>query len=233
MKIFALNLCLEFVVGDNSRNFHFEPISFSELMGYFFKGSDFENQKYYVKAEHGDEFMKNIFDLQTNDVWRELEVTVCVVFASEQQKENFLESFVDMFKQVDAAGGLVQNEKGEYLCIFNRDKWTLPKGAVEWLEPVEDAAIREVKEETGLDEVEIIEAIGETLHTFRRRKKWVLKTTHWFRMKASSDQNLVPQEEEKIDAVEWKNKQEWLKVASGTYPLTRHLFEEEFAKSLI
>ena len=233
MKIFALNLCLEFVVGDNSRNYHFEPISFSELMGYFFKGTDFENQQYYVMAEQGEDFMKNIYDLQTNDVWRELEVTVSIVFASEQKKEDFLEVFIDMFKQVDAAGGLVQNERAEYLCIFNRGKWTLPKGAVEWLEPIEEAAIREVKEETGLKEVEIVEELNKTWHTFRRRRKWVLKTTHWFKMKASSDQQLIPQEDEKIEAAEWKSKAEWLEVAPDTYPLTRHLFEEEFAKSLI
>ena len=112
------------------------PMSFDELMGYFFKGTDFPGQVFYVAAEKNETFADHLFELQKNDVFRDIPATVKVVFASQRAKEDFLSPWLDRFKLVDAAGGMVQNEKGEYLCIFNRNKWTLPKGRVEWLEPV-------------------------------------------------------------------------------------------------
>lgn len=234
MKIFALNLCLEFEVKDPSRNYDFEPIGFDELMGYLFKGTDFDQQKFYVDVANSEDFLQYIFDLQANDVWREIELTVCFRFKSKVQYEEFCDSFSDMFRQTDAAGGLVENELGEYLGIFNRAKWTLPKGGVEWREPVEEAAVREVREETGLDEVELQEKIGETYHTFKRGRKWVLKTTHWYKMSASSQADITPQTEESIEAVEWKSRKEWIGLAGEeTYPLIRHIFEQAFVQSLI
>lgn len=59
------------------------------------------------------------------------------------------------------AGGCIFNEKGEVLLQRRGDfgKWGFPGGAVELGETPEQAAIREVKEETGL-EVEIRGLIG-------------------------------------------------------------------------
>lgn len=229
MKIFALNLCLDFVVRDPAQSYEIPPMSFAELMGYFFKGTDYPGQIFYLEAESGEEFANHLFELQQNDVFREVLTTVKVVFKSQQWLDSFLEDWVDRFKQVDAAGGLVVNEDGEYLCIFNRNKWTLPKGRVEWLEPVETAAVREVQEETGIDTIFLQEKIGVTYHTFRRRRKWVLKITHWYKMKGSKEARLQPQKEEGIEEVAWISRQQWLEVASDSYPLTRHLFEEEFS----
>lgn len=42
-----------------------------------------------------------------------------------------LSSFLSMFKIVEAAGGLIINEKGETLFIFRRGKWDLPKGKID------------------------------------------------------------------------------------------------------
>ncbi|MDP5172042.1 MAG: NUDIX domain-containing protein [Bacteroidia bacterium] len=232
MKIFALNLCLEFVVNDPSQRYDIPPMSFDELMGYFFKGTDFPGQVFYVAAEKNETFADHLFELQKNDVFRDIPATVKVVFASQRAKEDFLSPWLDRFKLVDAAGGMVQNEKGEYLCIFNRNKWTLPKGRVEWLEPVTEAAVREVQEETGLQEIQLGEPLIKTYHTFRRSRYWVFKTTHWYRMTADSGQPLTPQAEEGIDEVSWLNKQQWQDVADETYPLVRHLFEQEFSQSL-
>jgi ADP-ribose pyrophosphatase YjhB (NUDIX family) len=232
MKIFALNLCLEFAIKESAPSYQFEPISFSELMGHLFKGSDFPDQQYYVQADTEKEFQQHVFDLQTNEVWRDLPLSISFLFNSEGQLENFLEGYRDLFREVDAAGGMVQNEKGDYLLIFNRGRWTLPKGGVEWREAIEEAAVREVKEETGLDELELLDKMGETYHTFRRGRNWVLKTTHWYHMKASSEATLIPQASEKIEAVQWKSPQQWLEVAENSYPLVRHLFEMEFARKL-
>lgn len=233
MKIFALNLCLEFEVRNNLSTYQFDPITFEELMGHFFKGPEFSGQKFYVGINpDADTFLREVLDLLKNEVWRQLDVTVCFVFASEEKLVDFTDNFRDAFRNVDAAGGLVTDEKGRYLCIFNRGKWTLPKGHVEWREPVEDAAVREVKEETGLVDVSLLDKIGKTFHTFPKGKKWILKTTYWYRMSATSDQKLIPQKDENILEVSWKSKEEWLALAPESYPLTRHLFEKEFARNL-
>ncbi|TDC65785.1 NUDIX domain-containing protein [Actinomadura sp. GC306] len=55
----------------------------------------------------------------------------------------------------------VENDKGEILMIrrTDNDNWTLPGGAIDLGESVTQAAIRETKEETGID-VEITGLIG-------------------------------------------------------------------------
>lgn len=233
MKIFALNLSLEFLSQESQRNYNFELISLEDLMGILFKGTEFSNQKLYVKGENSEEFIQHVFEIQKNKVWRDMELSISFVFKSKEQQESFWEDFKDQFKSVDAAGGLVQNEKEEYLMIYNRNRWTLPKGHVEWQEPIEEAAVREVLEETGLKEVELKEQMPETFHTFKKKKKWILKTTFWYKMYASSDQELTPETAEDIEDVKWMSKEEWMNVANKSYPLTRDLFVNEFTKSLI
>ena len=101
-------------------------------------------------------------------------------------------------------------------------------------EEIVDAAVREVREETGISEVEVKEEIGETYHTFRRGRHWMIKITHWFAMEASSETELSPQREESIEKVVWMSKEEWLeKAADSTFPLIRHVFERAFAQSLL
>lgn len=233
MKIFALNLCLEFVVKDQNQSYEIPPMSYSELMGYFFKGTDYPGQILYLEADQGEEFADHLFELQQNNVFRQILTTVRVIFNSEKLKDAFLETWLDRFRHIDAAGGLVQNEDNEYLCIFNRGRWTLPKGHVEWREPLEDAAVREVIEETGISKVDLGEKMMVTYHTFRRGRRWVLKITHWFGMKGLKNETLVPQAEEGIEAVDWLSKKKWTQVADESYPLIRSLFEEEFAKSVM
>ncbi|MEL6134759.1 MAG: NUDIX domain-containing protein [Bacteroidota bacterium] len=201
-------------------------------MGHIFKGSDLEGRKFYLDVAQEEDIVQHIFDFQTNDVFRDLEVSVTLLFNSQERLDDFWYEFQDQFKTTEAAGGLVINERGEYLCIYNRNRWTLPKGGVEWREPVEEAAVREVKEETGLQNVQLTGPLTKTYHTFRRRRKWVLKTTHWYYMQASSEESLIPQAEENIEAVEWMSTERWLEVAADSYPLTQQIFREEFAKSL-
>ena len=59
-------------------------------------------------------------------------------------------------QSIEAAGGIIISEKGELLMIFRRGKWDLPKGKIDQGETPPQAAIREVKEETGLSMVELI-----------------------------------------------------------------------------
>lgn len=104
-----------------------------------------------------------------------------------------------------AAGGLVLNEKKEVLMIFRRGKWDLPKGKLDEGETIKDCAVREVKEETGLNKLDRGELLVITHHTYFDPwiKEDVIKETHWFLMEASSDQPLIPQTSEDIEIIEW------------------------------
>ncbi len=110
-------------------------------------------------------------------------------------------------KKIYAAGGLVQNERGELLMMFRRGKWDLPKGKLDPGESIEACAIREVMEETGLSEVQIISFLCTTEHQYFDQwlQEDVTKETHWYHMLAPGNQPLTPQTEEDIEKIEWTN----------------------------
>ena len=58
------------------------------------------------------------------------------------------------FKEVNAAGGLVSNRRGDYLLIRRDGLWDLPKGHQESGEDIRITAVREVQEETGVDKLQ-------------------------------------------------------------------------------
>ena len=117
--------------------------------------------------------------------------------------ENTFSKITKLFEPIEAAGGLVYNELEELLLIKRQGKWDLPKGKVDDGETIERAALREVKEECGLDEVEINEFFTKTYHTYFLNGKRILKTTHWYKMYTAKNQTLVPQSEENITEVKW------------------------------
>src|ERR1700704_2258892 len=79
--------------------------------------------------------------------------------------EELKKALFKKFTLVQAAGGLVINEKNEILMIFRRGSWDLPKGKLDNGEKLEECAIREVKEETGLNNVLPISPLMITYHT--------------------------------------------------------------------
>ena len=112
-------------------------------------------------------------------------------------------------RKILAGGGLVLNDAGELLMIFRRGKWDIPKGKLDEGETIEDCALREVKEETGLQDVERGELVAVSYHTYFDTyiQEEVVKESHWFWMYAKGNQQLVPQVEEDIQQIEWVNKQ--------------------------
>jgi len=110
-----------------------------------------------------------------------------------------------MAKKIIAAGGLVFNDKHELLMIFRRGKWDLPKGKLDEGETIEDCAVREVQEETGLQQVELKKFLGITFHEYfePRINDDVMKESHWYLMYAPDLQPLIPQTEEDIEVIEW------------------------------
>jgi len=129
--------------------------------------------------------------------------SVKIVIVSSTELKKLKQDFKGLYVEVPAAGGIVINELGEALFIYKRGKWDLPKGKIEKGESIEEAAIREVKEETGLKSVEITAKLCNTKHTFRnRKKKRAIKKSYWYVMEAKK-QAVNPQVEEEIEKVEW------------------------------
>ncbi len=126
--------------------------------------------------------------------------------------------FVRLYTLIEAAGGVVLDLNGNYLLILRKGKWDLPKGKIEYDESPEVAAIREVEEECGIDQLSISEELPATFHTYKESGKKMLKKTHWYRMKTESTKKTIPQTEEDIEEVVWMNKAEIKsKVYKNTY----------------
>ena len=124
-----------------------------------------------------------------------------------------------------AGGGLVYNNKGEVLFIFRNGKWDLPKGGCDKGEEIEDCSIREVEEETGVNDLKITKKLQKTYHVFKRNGVYRLKITHWFEMTTTFEGIPVPQENEGIEKVAWLNQEQIKEALTNSYENIKLLFE--------
>jgi 8-oxo-dGTP pyrophosphatase MutT (NUDIX family) len=141
----------------------------------------------------------------------------CVAIRAEDTAAAF-SSFKSKFQFIQAGGGLVKNEKDEYLFIFRRGKWDLPKGKLDEGETISECAVREVQEETGLVNVLLQDHLVDTWHVYHERGKFILKESVWFNMSCHSAQELKPQTEEDIHDIKWLRKEEWITIYDNTFP---------------
>jgi 8-oxo-dGTP pyrophosphatase MutT (NUDIX family) len=102
-----------------------------------------------------------------------------------------------------AAGGWVWNEDGELLMILREGVWDLPKGHLDEGESLEECALREVEEETGIEGLKLGKAIGISRHTYEYDGRMLIKESHWYRMTAPKMQHFIPQSNEGIELVQW------------------------------
>jgi 8-oxo-dGTP pyrophosphatase MutT (NUDIX family) len=90
--------------------------------------------------------------------------------------------------EVSAGGFVISQSDPNLVCLmarFNRGgklEWCIPKGHLEENETSEQAALREVFEETGL-EAQIIETLGEVNYQFIQDGNRITKTVHVYLMK--------------------------------------------------
>jgi 8-oxo-dGTP pyrophosphatase MutT (NUDIX family) len=139
----------------------------------------------------------NVFGENIDEIWRE---------------------FQKLFRIIEAAGGIVSNPDGDILFIKRLGKWDLPKGKMEKGESREESAVREIEEETGLQNVELLRFINTTYHIYiERNGDKVLKCTHWFEMNFDGEDTSKPQIEEGITEVAWKNT---LQIEEEVFPST-------------
>jgi 8-oxo-dGTP pyrophosphatase MutT (NUDIX family) len=74
------------------------------------------------------------------------------------------------------------------VLYYNNKKgagWVLPKGKAEHEESHKQAALREVREESG-SKAQVLRPLGKTQYSFRRGSTVISKTVHWFLMSTAS-----------------------------------------------
>lgn len=142
-------------------------------------------------------------------------------------EEKTYKSFCSQFKEVNAAGGLVSNRRGDVLLISRNGMWDLPKGHQEEGEDIRTTALREVQEETGVGQLELGELICVTDHCYLRGGTWHLKHTWWYDMLYTDPVDLTPQREEDITKAAWVARSCLSPYLKNTYPSIMEVFREE------
>ena len=139
-------------------------------------------------------------------------------------EDELLESFLKLLPNVIAGGGKVFNSKGHILFIFRNGRWDLPKGKAEANETIDQTALREVKEETGIRDLSISKPLEITYHIFKSKGKHYLKLTYWFEMISEYKGKFKPQKKEGITRVEWLGIENMHSILPKSYANIRLLF---------
>ena len=113
------------------------------------------------------------------------------------------------------AGGIVfrrsknDPKSVEILLIQDaRGRWTIPKGHIEEGEKARETAEREIREETGLQEMKVLDWLGKINFRYRRGNSLVLMTTEIFLVQAMGDTNDIKPEK-------WMSNLAWLSSAEA------------------
>jgi 8-oxo-dGTP pyrophosphatase MutT (NUDIX family) len=136
------------------------------------------------------------------------------VYSKDLKKE--FERLFNSYDKIEAAGGIVRR-KNRFLFIKRNGFWDIPKGKLESYESIESCAVREIEEECGLKNPEIIDLICLTYHTYEYKGIPTLKKTYWFSLKYDGEKKLKPQIEEGITKIKWMKADKIEKVRKNTF----------------
>jgi 8-oxo-dGTP pyrophosphatase MutT (NUDIX family) len=131
--------------------------------------------------------------------------------------EELQKAFRSCFHNVEAAGGVVRNSKGQVLVMFRRGKWDLPKGKLDAGESHERAALREISEECGIKELTLGSRMITTYHSYILDNQKILKRTLWFEIHYTGLAEPVPQQKEEISEIRWFDPESLDLIISNTY----------------
>lgn len=141
-------------------------------------------------------------------------VTAVVLYAD--NPEALWADFKSCFTILEAAGGYVLNANQQLLVFYRRGSWDMPKGKIDPGESPEEAAVREVNEETGLQHLELGAHLMDSWHTYTQKGERILKKTWWYAMR-TADTKVVPQTEEDIERIEWVDPKVWVASSPSVY----------------
>ena len=149
-----------------------------------------------------------------------------------QNYQELIDIFNKNFRLIPAAGGIVrQSQTGKILFIHRGGLWDLPKGWLEKGESIQEGALREVMEETGITDVKEKGFVYTSHHAYILKGQWTLKSTHWYAMESYMT-DTTPQTEEGIDVAKWFSVEELSEPLSQTYSSIKETFTHYTEKYL-
>ncbi|MEO1485391.1 MAG: NUDIX domain-containing protein [Bacteroidota bacterium] len=171
----------------------------------------------------------NVFDLDEASIKKAIRLLssgdLREAFLYHPDGQHIMEIFKHKLPVVVAAGGFVTNKKNKVLFIYRNGKWDLPKGKLDKGESIEQAAIREVEEETGVTGLKITGFMRTTYHIFKRNGEFILKQVHWFAMTTDFEGKLQGQAEEGILKAKWKGPKKTKEALENSYFNIKLLFD--------
>ena len=132
----------------------------------------------------------------------------------------------ETFRMAPAAGGIVVKD-GQFVSIVRKGIPDLPKGHIEQGETSENAALREVEEETGIGHLQIIKELPSTWHCYLEHDVWSLKRTYWYLMCTTETLQPKPQTEEGITEIKLIGNEEIEEFLKNTFRSSREILGKE------
>ena len=136
------------------------------------------------------------------------------------------------FTMAPAAGGVVVSD-GRFAAIERHGIPDLPKGHVEEGEDSVSAALREVEEETGLQQLTVLHPLPSSWHCYLYENEWRLKKTAWYLMETADMNRIQPQLDEDITEVVFLGADDLEWFLKNTYRSLAETLGEELKKICI
>lgn len=193
------------------------PVILSEKNDEIIRNSLFDSGNLIVESPSNSEIENLLSEIQNT--------TYNSIIIFHDNFELMKNDFFSRFTIIQAGGGVIENQKKELLMIFRRGKWDLPKGKIDEGETIEECALREVREETGLIHLKLLNKLMITYHTYVEKNDRILKESHWFKMEYYGNSEPIPQIEEQITKVEWANPLLLDKYYLNTFPVIKEILQ--------